>query len=120
MEDEVLNRIKETVVLDPQMPKREKVARLKEEMLAAAKNMEFEKAALLRDAMQLLESGASLETFETKVLPFSTAGQTRTSAKKSRKGASPGGGTKKGNPTGKSGRKKGTSAKQKGSKNTSS
>ena len=119
-EDEVLNRIKETVVLDPQMPKREKVARLKEEMLAAAKNMEFEKAALLRDAMQLLESGASLEKFETKVLPFSTAGQTRTSAKKSRKGASPGGGTKKGNPTGKSGRKKGTSAKQKGSKNTSS
>ncbi|HBS05463.1 MAG TPA: excinuclease ABC subunit B [Leptospiraceae bacterium] len=99
-EDEVLTRLKETVVLDPQMSKRDKIAHLKEEMLSAARNMEFEKAAMIRDAMQLLESGAALETFETRILPFSTAGQSRSSgrgsgnaskksAKKNSKGSKP-------------------------------
>lgn len=101
LEDDVLTRIKETVVLDPQLPKREKIARLKEEMLSAARNMEFEKAALLRDAMQILESGAALETFETRVLPFSTAGQSR-----STKGGSRPTSAKKSSTT-KSGKKKG-------------
>ncbi|MCB1166634.1 MAG: excinuclease ABC subunit UvrB, partial [Leptospiraceae bacterium] len=79
-EDEALNRIKETIVLDPQLPKHEKIKKLKEEMLQAARNMEFEKAALLRDAMQSLETGGTLE-FTTKVIPFTTAGQSRSSSR---------------------------------------
>ena len=79
-EDEALNRIKETIVLDPQLPKHEKIKKLKEEMLQAARNMEFEKAALLRDAMQSLETGGTLE-FSTKVIPFTTAGQSRSSSR---------------------------------------
>lgn len=106
-EDDVLATLKETIVLDPQMPRREKVAHLKEEMLSAARNMEFEKAAMLRDAMQLLESGAALEKFETRVLPFSTAGQSRSSGKGS------------GNSTGAKSGKKSASRKQTSAKKKS-
>jgi len=57
-EEELLTEIEAELKLDG-LSKKETVNALREAMLAAAKNLEFEKAALLRDRMLQLESGSA-------------------------------------------------------------
>lgn len=54
-EIEAYEAVEKELKLNPQMPKKQKIETLKNAMLAAAKNMEFEKAAMLRDTMLSLE-----------------------------------------------------------------
>lgn len=54
-EIEAYEAVEKELKLNPQMPKKQKIETLKNAMLEAAKNMEFEKAAMLRDTMLSLE-----------------------------------------------------------------